>query len=1423
MNSQSAPIFSLIQKKGPEPNRDFQLEKEYITIGRGKANDIVIDDPEVSRNHASLTRHESGWMIEDLGSVNGVWINGQRISEPTILRPGDQVSFGPNILLSMERRSPIPSQASAPSEVTRMSNKHTPTAQPALIISSPKAQNQRKGISTWKILGGAVGLVILGVIALTIIAALFFFFISPTIFKPSQPTPQSPIALPPSSGPDISFQEPSPGTQVGVGESIMVFATARDEKGVTRIDLYVDDQLVIQQDSPDPNGVTPFNLIHGMQATTPGLHGLIARAYNSQGATNESPVLYVHVHDQSLAVPTPSTTVYLTKKGDTWESVAKALGVTVQALQAANPGGDKNLAAGQALIVPPAGQVAQQQAGAQPPAGGGGLAGGPKQAISQQQPPGGGGLAGGNKPPVVAPAAGKNQPLSIKNTIYSPSTVYYGACQNEPTELMVKTTIEPQADVSKVTLNYTYSSNAIAQKPNQQTIAMVKRGNDYAMIIDVGKEAGGILGTNEGWVSFWIEALDKNKKKASTQQIDVPLKVCKKAGPQAIGALGNPNQPAVNNNVSASPSTVYYGACQKKEPTSLKVKATFDPKANITNATLKYNYNMKAVVHPNQQSAPMTKQANDFLVEIDVSKEAAVYFNTNDGWVSYWIEASDITGKTSTTQRMEVPVKFCKIPLQQGGVPAALGGGGAGLVPLQNPAQGPMLPDLKQAGANGIEQKLFPVAEPPPAVGPNLPQYIPPSLNKPVVNKDCTVNLSWVFDNKDTQGFHVYRYFVPGSPRSTPIVVLPANKKEYKDAVPSAGVYMYKIAAILPKSVTVEGKEYVRVEVPLSESCPKAPISYKYICFWPRGYTTNTKDNTALWFSVGDSIERRIPFNGGAFWSPNEWGNVRDWDTIPAPASLYLHPDKSVDLNMRGAGYKQQWDCDKNPGGTCRDVCGDGRCVYDLGSLKRSFTQDELRSKVDFRSANASFTVNYRIWLLDYYWGGGEGPWTGADRIPEPLNLRIKNETAVGRTLAWDWNGDIKTIDAFILYRYYSCVNDNPIAVPLTLPTTSKEKYIKFTDEPAGCNYNYWTSAFGRFGESKRSNMLSGQTTPAASRIMVTFKDLNVGSSVSGQTRTQLFIAANQASRKSAAWMLEPNITYSLESVPFDGSSKNNAMVLDMAENEILGLNIVVSDMDEQGFVSQGSICQLGSILPAVRTWKDAKAEYKLRRAGCEATVLVNKIGAAPPPDMWANSQPKTPEGVSKPPAPPQPDPSGKPKFIGKNPNSTYLAGWNKDDKLANEFYDLSGNNYWVSVTIGYLYKALQDFTSTMNALEMNNQTQACMLDIANCTPITGAHGVKVTWSDGRTEIYDVEAFKHVESYAMMSDIDYFKYYAQGINDPTMKTLVMKFLNHSQDYIVHWLVYAGWKDNNMDKRIAMWNQITVDYNAIVDLGSKTKP
>lgn len=70
-------------------------------IGRDAACAVVIDDEEISRRHARLLAKGEGLAIEDLGSANGTFVNGDRISSPTELRGGDSVAVG-GVTLTVE-------------------------------------------------------------------------------------------------------------------------------------------------------------------------------------------------------------------------------------------------------------------------------------------------------------------------------------------------------------------------------------------------------------------------------------------------------------------------------------------------------------------------------------------------------------------------------------------------------------------------------------------------------------------------------------------------------------------------------------------------------------------------------------------------------------------------------------------------------------------------------------------------------------------------------------------------------------------------------------------------------------------------------------------------------------------------------------------------------------------------------------------------------------------------------------------------------------------------------------------------------------------------------------------------------------------------------------------------------------------------
>jgi len=75
-------------------DRRYVLDGPQATIGRSKNADCVLGDPNVSRRHAELRRSQTGdWTIADLGSTNGVKVNGRRVSS-TRLSPGDQVTLG---------------------------------------------------------------------------------------------------------------------------------------------------------------------------------------------------------------------------------------------------------------------------------------------------------------------------------------------------------------------------------------------------------------------------------------------------------------------------------------------------------------------------------------------------------------------------------------------------------------------------------------------------------------------------------------------------------------------------------------------------------------------------------------------------------------------------------------------------------------------------------------------------------------------------------------------------------------------------------------------------------------------------------------------------------------------------------------------------------------------------------------------------------------------------------------------------------------------------------------------------------------------------------------------------------------------------------------------------------------------------------
>lgn len=91
--------FQFVMRSGPTPGVTFLLEGSQLTIGRDASNGVAINDAEVSRKHSQLSFQGGKYVLEDLGSTNGTFVNGQRLSGPVVLKPGDVVSLGEQIVL----------------------------------------------------------------------------------------------------------------------------------------------------------------------------------------------------------------------------------------------------------------------------------------------------------------------------------------------------------------------------------------------------------------------------------------------------------------------------------------------------------------------------------------------------------------------------------------------------------------------------------------------------------------------------------------------------------------------------------------------------------------------------------------------------------------------------------------------------------------------------------------------------------------------------------------------------------------------------------------------------------------------------------------------------------------------------------------------------------------------------------------------------------------------------------------------------------------------------------------------------------------------------------------------------------------------------------------------------------------------------
>lgn len=94
----------LVVTRGPNAGSRFTLVKDLTTAGRHPDSDIFLDDITVSRRHVEIERQPEGYVVRDVGSLNGTYLNRERIEE-SLVHNGDELQVGKFKLVFFEGQS----------------------------------------------------------------------------------------------------------------------------------------------------------------------------------------------------------------------------------------------------------------------------------------------------------------------------------------------------------------------------------------------------------------------------------------------------------------------------------------------------------------------------------------------------------------------------------------------------------------------------------------------------------------------------------------------------------------------------------------------------------------------------------------------------------------------------------------------------------------------------------------------------------------------------------------------------------------------------------------------------------------------------------------------------------------------------------------------------------------------------------------------------------------------------------------------------------------------------------------------------------------------------------------------------------------------------------------------------------------------
>ena len=158
---QVQPSASLVVRQGTQAGMNFSITGHQVVIGREEGLEIILQDPEASRRHCRISWQGGQYVIEDMNSTNGTFVNGVQITTPQMLNTGDSIGIGQTALVFHMSGQQQAAYQAPPAQ-------QAPVSPPPSTSTSTKSEESK---TTQYLLYGCGCLLLLGICILLMLAA----------------------------------------------------------------------------------------------------------------------------------------------------------------------------------------------------------------------------------------------------------------------------------------------------------------------------------------------------------------------------------------------------------------------------------------------------------------------------------------------------------------------------------------------------------------------------------------------------------------------------------------------------------------------------------------------------------------------------------------------------------------------------------------------------------------------------------------------------------------------------------------------------------------------------------------------------------------------------------------------------------------------------------------------------------------------------------------------------------------------------------------------------------------------------------------------------------------------------------------------------------------------------------------------------